>query len=89
MNSLIRPFEPLIFHDPFLIWINYFPRSQTLHDFFPSSHLHEIDSTISDDVIHVLTHVIFVLDLSLFLFLRKHKGRYYEILIGWFHCLFD
>jgi hypothetical protein len=45
----------------------------------------ELDFTISDDTIHFLTHVIFVLDLSLFWFMMKHRGRYYETLLGWFH----
>jgi hypothetical protein len=88
-DSLSQSFEPLIFHDPFLRWIEHFPRSVTWHDFVPPSRLHELEFTISDDVIHVLTHVIFVLDLSLFWFMMKHRGRYYEILLGWFHWLFD
>jgi hypothetical protein len=78
-----------MFHDPFLIWIENFPKSVTWHIFFPPSRLHELDITISDDVIHVLTHVMFLLDLSLFRFMMKHIGRYYEILLEWLHWLFD
>jgi hypothetical protein len=88
-DSLSQSFEPLIFHDPFLRWIEHFPKSVTWHNFVPPSRLHELDFTISDDTIHFLTHVIFVLDLSLFWFMMKHRGRYYEILLGWFHWLFD
>ena len=65
-DSLNQPSEPLIFHDPFLRWIEHSPRSVTWHNFVPPSCLHELDIRISDDVIHVLTHVMFVLDLSLF-----------------------
>jgi hypothetical protein len=89
LDSLSQSFEPLIFHNLFLRWVEHFPRSVTWHNFVPPSCLHELDFTISDDVIHVLTHVIFVLDLSLFWFMMKHRGRYYEILLGWFHWLFD
>jgi hypothetical protein len=88
-DSLSQYFEPLIFHDPFLRWIEHFPRSVTWHNFVPPSRLHELDFTISYDMIHALTHVIFVLNLSLFWFMMKHRGRYYEILLGWFHWLFD
>jgi hypothetical protein len=68
-------FEPLIYHDPFLRWIEHFPRSVTWHNFVPPTRLHELDFTISDDVIHVLTHVIFFLNLSLFWCLMKYRGR--------------
>jgi hypothetical protein len=83
--SLSQSFEPLIFHDSFLRWIEHFPRSVTWHNFVPPSRLHELDFTISYDMIYALTHVIFVLDLSLFWFIMKHKGMYYEVLLGWFH----
>ena len=82
-------FEPLIFHDPFLIWIEHFPRSVTWHNFVLPACLHELDFTIFDDAIYLLTHVIFVLNLSLFWFMIKQRGRYYELLLGWFHWLFD
>jgi hypothetical protein len=88
-DSLSQSFEPLILHDPFLRWIEHFPRSVTWHDFVLPSRLHELEFTISDDAIHFLTHIIFALDLSLFWFMMKHKGRYYEIFLGWFHWLFD
>jgi hypothetical protein len=88
-DSLSQSIEPLIFHDPFLRWIEHFPKGVNWHDFVPPSRLHELDFTISDDTIHFLTHVIFVLDLSLFWFMMKHRGRYYETLLGWFHWLFD
>jgi hypothetical protein len=38
---------------------------------------------------HFLTHGIFVLDLSLFWFMMKHKGRYRGTLLDWLHWLFD
>jgi hypothetical protein len=89
LDSLSQSFEPLIFHDPFLRWIEHFPKSVIWHNFFLPSCLHELEFTISDDAIHFLTHIIFVLDLSLFWFMMKHIGKYYEILLGWFHWLFD
>jgi hypothetical protein len=68
--------EPCIFHDPFLKWIEYFPHRWTWQDIIPPTRLHELDFEIPDDVIYILTHDIFVLDLSLFWFMMKHKGRY-------------
>jgi hypothetical protein len=88
-DSLSRSFEPLTFHDPFLRWIEHFPESMTWHHFVPPTRLHELDLTISNDTIHFLTHVIFVLNLSLLWFMMKHRGRYWETLLGWFHWLFD
>jgi hypothetical protein len=76
VGSLSHFFEPCIFHDLFLKWIEYFPQRWTWQDFIPPTRLHELDFEIPDDLIHVLTHVIFVLDLSLFWFMMKHKGRY-------------
>jgi hypothetical protein len=70
-------------------WVKHFPKSMTWYNFVPSSHLHELDFTISDDTIHFLTHVIFVIDLSLYFFLMKRRGKYYEIFPGWFHWLFE
>jgi hypothetical protein len=87
-DSLSQLLECLTFHDPFMRWIEQFPRSVTWHNFVPPS-CHEIDFTISYDIMHALTHVIFVLNLSLFWFLMNHKGRYYEVLLGWFHWLHD
>jgi hypothetical protein len=84
-GSLSRSFEPLTFHDPSLRWIEHFPKRVNWHNFVPPSRLHELDFTISGDTIHFLTHVIFVLDLSLFWFMMKHRGKYYETLLGWFH----
>jgi hypothetical protein len=69
----------------YCLWLN-----EHIHYFLtPPSRLHELDFMTSDDTIHFLTHVNFVLDLSLFWFMMKHKGMYYEILLGWFHSLFD
>jgi hypothetical protein len=81
--------EPCIFHDPFLDWIEYFSQRWTWQDFIPPTRLHELDSDFPDDVIYILTHDIFVLDLSLFWFMMKHKGRYQGTLLGWLHWLFD
>jgi hypothetical protein len=83
--------EPCIFHDPFLDWIEYFPQRLTWQDFVPPTHLHELDSDFPDDMtfLYILTHDIFVLDLSLFWFMMKHKGRYQGTLLGWLHWLFD
>jgi hypothetical protein len=76
--------EPLTFHDPFLKWIEHFPQRVTWHDFIPPTCLHELDFMVSDDTIHSLTYVIFLLNLSLFWFMMKYKGRYCETLLGWF-----
>jgi hypothetical protein len=84
-NSLSQSIEPLIFHDPFLKWIENFSKGVNWHDFFLSTRLHELEFMISNDTIHFLTHVIFVLDLSLFWFMMKHRCKYCETLLGWFH----
>ena len=36
LDSLSQSFDPLIFHDPFLRWIEHFPRSVTWENFCPS-----------------------------------------------------
>jgi hypothetical protein len=81
--------EPWTFLDPFLKWIEYFPQRWTWQDFIPPTRLHELDFEISDDMIYILTHDIFVLDLSLFWFMMKHKGRYRGTLLDWLHWSFD
>jgi hypothetical protein len=42
-DSLSQPLESLTFHDPFMRWIEHFPRSVTWHNFVPPSCLHELD----------------------------------------------
>jgi hypothetical protein len=81
--------EPWTFLDLFLKWIEYFPQRWTWQDFIPPTRLHELDFEISDDMIYILTHDIFVLDLSLFWFMMKHKGRYRGTLLDWLHWSFD
>jgi hypothetical protein len=86
----LSPFsEPCTFHDPFPDRIEYFSQRWTWQDFVPPTRLHELDFEIPDDMIYVLTHDIFVLDLSLFWFMMKHKGRYQGALLDWLHWLFD
>jgi hypothetical protein len=77
--------EPCISHDPFLDWIECFSQRWTWQDFIPPACLHDLDSDFPNDVIYILTHEIFVLDLSLFWFMMKHKGRYRGTLLGWLH----
>jgi hypothetical protein len=77
------------FHDPFLDRIEYFFQRWTWQDFVPPPRLHELDFEMLDDVIYALTHDLFVLDLSLFWFMMKHKGRYRGTLLDWLHWLFD
>jgi hypothetical protein len=60
-----------------------------LADFIPPTRLHELDSDFSDDMMYILTHDMFVLDVSLFWFMMKHKGRYQGALLDWLHWLFD
>jgi hypothetical protein len=81
--------EPCIFHDPFLDRIECFSQRWTWQDFVPPTRLHELDSDFSDDMMYILTHDIFVLDVSLFWFMMKHKGRYQGALLDWLHWLFD
>jgi hypothetical protein len=81
--------EPCLFHDPFSDRIEYFPQRWTWRDFVPPTRLHELEFGTPDDVIYVLTHDIFVLDVSLFWFMMKHKGRYQGALLDWLHWLFD
>jgi hypothetical protein len=76
-----------ILHDLFLKWIEYFPQRWTWQGFIPPTRLHELDSDFSDDMIYIVTHDVFVLDL--FWFMMKHKGRYRGTLLGWLHWLFD
>jgi hypothetical protein len=81
--------EPCIFHDPFLVRIECFSQRWTWQYFIPPTRLHELDSDFSDDMMYILTHDIFVLDVSLFWFMMKHKGRYQGALLNWLHWLFD
>jgi hypothetical protein len=46
---------------------------------------HELDFTIPYGTMHVLTHVIYVLNLLLFWFMMNHRGKDYDVLIGWLH----
>jgi hypothetical protein len=90
LEDLLSQFsEPLTFHDPVVKWIEHFSQRLTWHDFIPPTHLHELDFMVFDDMIHFLTHVIFVLNLSLFWFMMKHKGKYCGTLLDWFHWSFD
>jgi hypothetical protein len=81
--------EPCIFHNPFLDRIECFSQRWTWQYFIPPTRLHEIDSDSFDDMMYILTHDIFVLDVSLFWFMMKHKGRYQGALLDWLHWLFD
>ena len=81
--------EPSMFHDPFSDRIEYLPQRWTWRDFIPPTRLHELDSDFTDDMMYILTHDIFVLDVSLFWFMMKHKGRYQRALLDWLHWLFD
>jgi hypothetical protein len=86
----LSPFsEPCIFHDPFLDRIECFFQRWTWQYFIPPTRLHELDSDSFDDMMYILTHDIFVLDVSLFWFMMKHKGRYQGALLDWLHWLFD
>jgi hypothetical protein len=82
-------FEPCPFHDPFSDRIEYFTQSLTWQDFVPPTRLHELDSNFSGGKMYILTHDMFVLDVSLFWFMMKHKGRYQGALLDWLHWLFD
>jgi hypothetical protein len=88
-GPLSRFSEPCLFHDPFSDRIECFSQRWTWRDFIPPTRLHELDSDFSDDMMYILTHDIFVLDVSLFWFMMKHKGRYQGALLNWLHWLFD
>jgi hypothetical protein len=86
----LSPFsEPCTFHDPFLDRIEYFSRRWTWQYVVPPTRLHELDIGTFDDMMYILTPDIFVLDVSLFWFMMKHKGRYQGALLDWLHWLFD
>jgi hypothetical protein len=88
-GPLSRFSEPCLFHDPFSDKIECFSQMWTWQDFVPPTRLHELDYDFSDDMMYILTHDIFVLDVSLFWFMMKHKGRYQGALLDWLHWLFD
>jgi hypothetical protein len=88
-GPLSRFSEPCTFHDLFLDRIKCFSQRWTWRDFVPPTRLHELEFGTPDDVIYVLTHDVFVLDVSLFWFMMKHKGRYQGALLDWLHWLFD
>jgi hypothetical protein len=81
--------EPCTFYDPFLDRIERFSQRWTWQYFDPPTRLHELDADLFDDMMYTLTHDIFVLDVSLFWFMIKHKGRYQGALLDWLHWLFD
>jgi hypothetical protein len=66
IGPFVQLYEPCIFHDPFLKWIEYFPQRWNWQDFIPPTRLHELDFDFFDDKIYIVTHDIFVLELSLF-----------------------
>jgi hypothetical protein len=88
-GPLSRFSEPCNSHNPFLDRIEYFSQRSTWQDFVTPTRLHELDSDLSDDIVYILTHEIFVLDISLFWFMMKHKGRYRGTLLDGLHWLFD
>jgi hypothetical protein len=92
-SQLVGPLSqfsgPCTPHEFFLKWIKYFPQRWTRQDFIPPTRLQELDFEISNDMIYIITHDIFVLNLSLFWFMMKHKGRYHGTLLDWLHWLFD
>jgi hypothetical protein len=67
-------------------WIGQGCGDTSLHDFVPPSHLHELDFMISYGIVYVQL-MIFVLDLSLFWFMMKHRGRCFDTMLGWFYWL--
>jgi hypothetical protein len=89
LGYLSHPIESLTFHDPFLRWIEHCPISVTWHNFVPPSHLRELEFMISYDMMHPLSHVIFVLNLSLFFLRMKHRGKYYYTLLEWLYWFYD
>jgi hypothetical protein len=56
-------------------------------DFLPPTHLHEFYFMI--DYMYVYAHDYYKLDLSFLFNMIKHKGRYFDEMINWFHWLYD
>jgi hypothetical protein len=81
--------EPSMFHDPFSDRIECLFQRWTWQDFIPPTRHHELDIGTFDNMMYILTHDMFVLDVSLFWFMMKHKGRYQGALLDWLHWLFD
>jgi hypothetical protein len=44
---------------------------------------------VSYDIMHVLAHDLFVVDLSLLWFIMKHMGGCFDTMLGWFYWLYD
>jgi hypothetical protein len=65
------------------IWRGYGDTS--LHDFVPPFFLHELYFMTSYGMMYISTYNLFLLELSLFLFMMKHKGRHSNIMLGCFH----
>jgi hypothetical protein len=80
-DPLSYPYESLSCHNPIQRWIEHSLGNMTWHNVAPPYCLHESDFMISFDTMHVLTHVIFVLDLSLCWFVIKHRGRCYGTML--------
>jgi hypothetical protein len=88
-DSLSQPDESLPCHNPIQRWIEHSCATVTWHNLVPPSHLHELDFIISYDTMYALIHVPFVLDLCLFWFMMKHKGRCCDTMLAWLYRLYD
>jgi hypothetical protein len=83
MHSHLAPLHPFITIGPFTKWgVDFLWECVNC---VPPSHLHELDFMIGNGIVSTLTHVPFVLDLSLFWFMLKHRGRYFDTMLGWFY----
>ena len=81
-------YEPsLIYCNPIQRWIEKTYECTSRHDYIPITCPCELDSVFGYGVMLVLDHHHFVLDISLFWFITKHKGRifYFVGMLGWFH----
>jgi hypothetical protein len=65
-------------------WIGKGCGDTSLHGFIPPSGHHELYFMIMYDIMTALTYVLSILDLSLFWFMMKHRGRCSGTMLEWF-----
>jgi hypothetical protein len=82
---LSQPYESLSCHTPFQRSIEHSRGNMNWHNLVPPSCLHELDFMIRYEIMHVLDHDPFVLDLYLFWIMMKHMGRCLGTILGWFY----
>jgi hypothetical protein len=87
LKPLSQPCEPSSYHNPIQIWVEQACGDTSWHDFVPPPHPHEFDFMFFYPVMIIPAHDYFVLDIFLFWFVIKHKGRTlgFDEMLGWIH----